>query len=286
MISRQPFIPANKDELLEVLGKCEKFRLVAGGTDYMVSHGKTRLPDFDLIDLSGISEFKGINSFHDQLRVGALETMSAVAGSPDLQAHAACLCDAASKVGSWQIRSRATLGGNLANCSPAADTPAALAALEAKVKLISPTGERILPVEDIPLGPNRSALKPEEIVSEFHLPVKPGRVSAFVKLGSRSEVSIARLNLAVSVLTDGRNISEARVFMGTLGLATLRCPKAETIISEQGFESDEGFGNALGEAIGEAIAGRGTMTYKQSAAKALAQDLLAIMRCRSAAGGN
>ncbi|UQZ90265.1 carbon monoxide dehydrogenase [Deltaproteobacteria bacterium Smac51] len=279
----EPMIPATLAELAEMIKTAEKFRLLAGGTDYMVAHGRTA-PDRPVIDLSGIAELHGITFSENEIVIGAMETMSALSAHAGLRPKAACLCEAASRVGSWQIRNRATVGGNMANASPAADTPAALAALDAKARLVSSRGARMAAAGDIPIGPNRAAIEPDEIIVSFHLPIKPGRISAFGKIGSRTQVSIARLNLAVSAVLEGGRVIEARVFMGTLGAAALHCPEAEKVLVEKGLEAEEQFGGALAHAAAEAIPGRSTLAYKQSGARALAEDVLTGLRAEAMKG--
>jgi carbon-monoxide dehydrogenase medium subunit len=210
--------------------------------------------------------------------------MTAVSESEVIRSRAACLAQAAASVGSWQIRNCATLGGNLANASPAADTPAALAPLDAAAVLVSPGGQRELPIHDFLTGPGSTALKDGELIAAFRIPAPETRVrlSAFEKLGSRSQVSIARLNLAASVLlgTSGKKAgvpASARVFMGTLGGAARRCPRAEDALIAvlEGAADALEFCGALAAAVEEAIPGRPTLPYKRSAAKALGLDLLA-----------
>ena len=277
-----PLIPSALPELLELLKPgLEKTFLAAGGTDFLVRHGHRLPPDARLIDLSGLSELRGINLEGDEIVIGALETMTRVSQNTMIQQRAAGLAAAAGRVGSWQIRSRATLGGNLVNASPAADTPPALASLDASVLIVSAEGRRRLSVEEALVGPNKSALNQGEVLVSFHLPVKPGRVSAFGKIGSRTEVSIARLNLAVSAVVEpGGAVSSARVFLGTLGLAARRAAEAEACLIDRGLEDADSFTEALASEVERAIPGRATLPYKCSAVRALGADVLADLRSR------
>jgi carbon-monoxide dehydrogenase medium subunit len=250
-------------------------RFVAGGTDWAIKRRADAYKSIDSVsvcfDLSGIGELKGIARLPNDILVGAMETMTSVAENEDLRRHAACLAEAAASVGSWQIRNRATLGGNLANASPAADTPVALSALDAVALLASPRGRRELPVSQVPTGPNSNVLEADELIAAFRIPLERERVSAFGKVGSRSQVSIARLNLAVSV-----SQGKARVFAGTLGTAVRRCPQAEKSIAAP-YAGAESFCEALAAEVREAIPGRSTLLYKQSAARALGLDLWAAL---------
>ena len=273
------YTPASLAALWSVRDQCGGDGImVAGGTDLLIEASRHINPRESLIDLSGLDELKGICEKNNSIYIGALETMSAVAANDLVIRRATCLAQAAGRVGSWQIRNRATLGGNLANTSPAADTPSAMAALEAEVILASPSGHRNVPVESIPSGPGQNSLRPGEIIVAFRLPISERLFSAFSKIGSRSEVSIARLNLAVAVSggksRTNNSFEKARVFMGTLGLALRRCPSAEKLLIESGLTRWKDFGQALAETIAEAIPGRSTLPYKSSAVMALAQDVL------------
>ncbi len=257
--------------------------LVAGGTDWVIKRHAKLANDAVVIDVFAVDEMQGIslegeNTEGGFLRIGALETMTSLHRNPLVRRYASALADAAYKMGSEQIRNRATVGGNIANSSPAADTPPALAALGAEAVLASEGGERIVPVEDV-LGRNRNTLASCEIIKEFRIPLDVNRVSAFLKIGSRSQVSISRVNLAVLARCTDNLFKDARVFVGTLGLAARRVPGAEEALSAAGF--DETFPAALATFAAEAIPGRPTLPYKQSALRGLAQDICVLLSQRA-----
>ena len=257
--------------------------LVAGGTDWVIKRHAKLANDAVVIDVFAVDEMQGIslegeNTEGGFLRIGALETMTSLHRNPLVRRYASALADAAYKMGSEQIRNRATVGGNVANSSPAADTPPALAALGAEAVLASEGGERIVPVEDV-LGRNRNTLASCEIIKEFRIPLDVNRVSAFLKIGSRSQVSISRVNLAVLARCTDNLFKDARVFVGTLGLAARRVPGAEEALSAACF--DEAFPAALATFAAEAIPGRPTLPYKQSALRGLAQDICVLLSQRA-----
>ena len=257
--------------------------LVAGGTDWVIKRHAKLANDAVVIDVFAVDEMQGIslegeNTEGGFLRIGALETMTSLHRNPLVRRYASALADAAYKMGSEQIRNRATVGGNVANSSPAADTPPALAALGAEAVLASEGGERIVPVEDV-LGRNRNTLASCEIIKEFRIPLDVNRVSAFLKIGSRSQVSISRVNLAVLARCTDNLFKDARVFVGTLGLAARRVPGAEEALSAAGF--DETFPAALATFAAEAIPGRPTLPYKQSVLRGLAQDICVLLSQRA-----
>ncbi|WP_010258563.1 FAD binding domain-containing protein [Treponema primitia] len=278
-----PLIPGSLDELLKLIERYSgSYIFAAGGTDCLAKLGGYMSPRYRLIDISGIDELKGISLEQDDLCIGALETMTSLSEDGRIKQYAPCLAMAAAKVGSWQIRNRATLGGNLANASPAADTPAALAALDTGVLLASLRGRRELPVDAVLTGPNRTALEPGEVITGFRIPLRQGRTSAFGKIGSRTEVSIARLNLAAAM---GGEV-EPRVFVGTLGTAALRCREAESALTRRGVPDPAPFCAALSRLVEKAIPGRSTLPYKISAIQALGEDVFSALWGSGTTGGS
>lgn len=253
---------------------------VAGGTDWIIRNRGRLSDDAVVADLSLIDEMRGISLDGGYLRIGALETMTSLHRSALVRKYASALADAAYVMGSEQIRNRATVGGNVANSSPAADTPPALAALGAEAVAASAEGERRVPVEEI-VGRNRSKLADGELIKEFVIPADAERISAFLKVGSRSQVSISRINVAAAACPQGGLYKEARLFVGTLGVAARRCAAAEAAMGAPGLEKS--LPEALCALAAEAIPGRPTLPYKQSALHALAQDLCAKLAERRAA---
>lgn len=255
---------------------------LAGGTDWIIkNHGKLA-PGAAVADISRIAELRGISVEGGYLRIGAMETMTALHGSDIVRRYASALADAAYVMGSEQIRNRATVGGNVANASPAADTPAPLAALGAAVVIASPCGERRASVEEI-VGRNKNSLSEGEIIKEFLIPADDGRISAFLKIGSRSQVSISRINIAVSARRENGLYKEARVYVGTLGAAARRCAGAEAALAASDFAQK--LPEELCGLAAKAIPGRSTLPYKQSALRALAQDICVLLGRRAEEAG-
>ena len=279
--------PRNITELTEyirVTSPADR-HFLAGGTDWLIKHHEKLPEDAAVIDLSLLRELRGTGAAEGSLFVGAMETMNSISSNNAVRSLATALADAASVMGSPQIRNRATVGGNLANSSPAADTPSALAALEAEVIVFSPGGERFASVEDILSAPNKNTLSDDEIIKGFRIPVKEERISAFKKIGSRTEVSIARLNMAASVRCVGGQFYEPLVYIGTLGLAAKRCRSAENALALAPEKRHDALLSALASFVEEAIPGRATLPYKKSAIQALGEDVLAMLEERAAKGG-
>lgn len=252
------FAPKTRKELLAVLSTGA--RPLAGGTDYFAK-GRPLSPH-PLVFLGNVPELSVISETEKTVIIGAAATMNTLSSYPLVQRRFTALALAAGSVGSLQIRNGATLGGNLANGSPAADTPPSLLALDARATLLCPRGERSVSVES--LINKTDGLAEDEIIWSFSLP-KTFVKSTFCKLGSRKEVTISRVNLAVAW-----NETTARVAVGTLGNAGRLCPDASKAWISNDFNA---FTVALQALAETSIAGRSTLPYKRRALVALAQDL-------------
>nr|MCU0494941.1 FAD binding domain-containing protein [Chloroflexaceae bacterium] len=173
-------------------------RLVAGGTDLLVELQRGVRPTSTLIDLSAVTGLKYIREENGIIHMGALATHNDVVASPLCVARALPLAQACWEVGAPQIRTRATIAGNLVTASPANDTITPLIALEAEVVLTSLHGERVLPLRDFYLGVRRTALQPGELLREIRFPaMRPGQHGLFLKLGLRRAQAISVINVCI-----------------------------------------------------------------------------------------
>jgi len=221
--------PNNIDEAVRCLsGAGGGARVMAGGTDLLVQlrggHVRPRL----IVDIKGIAELRRIDLTADGFRVGA-----AVAGA-ELGAHAAFarawpgVVEAFQLIGSTQIQGRASLGGNLCNASPAADSVPALIAAGARCTVAGPAGTRSVAVEEICTAPGRTSLAPGEFVVDFLFPTPPARsADAYLRFIPRTEMDIAVVGAAVSLTldADGRCVT-ARVALGAVAPRALLVPAA------------------------------------------------------------
>jgi len=209
--------PDTLNEALVFLGKhAEETAVVAGGTDVMVDLRSGTLRTRCLLDISRLSELKGIEVTGDALRVGAGVTLSEIYISDTLARFAPSLRKSAFSFASKQIRNVATIGGNVAHCSPCGDTVPPLIIHEAEVVLRSPRGERTIPIEALPTGPYMSSIGPDEILTHFLLKPKEGIFSDFQKIGRRQELAIARISMAAMAEKDEEGkISFIRLALGS-----------------------------------------------------------------------
>jgi CO/xanthine dehydrogenase FAD-binding subunit len=193
-------------------------RVLAGGTDLLVQL-KTGQTDPELVvDLKHIEALRTITVDAAGFRIGAAVSGAELREHPALRLSWPGVVEAANLIGSTQIQGRATLGGNLCNASPAADSVPALIAAGAEVTVHGPGGTRRLAVEDVVLAPRKTALAPGEFVAAFHLPAPPkGSADAYLRFIPRTEMDIAVVGCGVAVGTDAAGvITSARVGLGAV----------------------------------------------------------------------
>jgi CO/xanthine dehydrogenase FAD-binding subunit len=253
-------------------------RLLAGGTDLIRSmHQDHWEPDL-LIDLSGVRELDYVRLEDGTLHVGALATFAELQADPLVRRHARCLAEAAAQVGSVQIRNVATVGGNIANASPCADTVTALVALGAEVRTIDGGGRSAArTLAQILVGAGRTSLAPNEVITEVSFAaLGADQRTTFAKIGSRSTVTVARLSMALVVTYDpgAGTVSDARVALGAVGEAAFRDARLEELLEGRpaNAESARLFADGCMDAVRRAIPGRYSLPYKQYAAVGLAYN--------------
>jgi aerobic carbon-monoxide dehydrogenase medium subunit len=207
-------------------------RVLAGGTDLLVQMRADLIEPELIVDIKKIPETRAVTEERDGWRIGA-----AVTGA-ELKEHARFkrvwpgVVEAANLIGSTQIQGRATLGGNLCNGSPAADSVPALIAAGAVATVAGPQGKRDIPVEDVMLGPRQLALRKGEMVASFFLPPRPPRSGdAYLRFIPRTEMDIAVVGAGVSLTVDGGGaITAARVALGAVAARVLLVPEAARAI--------------------------------------------------------
>lgn len=208
--------------------------VVAGGTDVMVDLRAGAITPECLLDVSRLEPLRGIALTDDGLAVGAAVTLAEIQRSALLKTHAPALQKSAVNFASRQIRNVATIGGNVAHCSPCGDTLPALVIHEAQAVLASPRGERVVAVEEIASGPYLCALPKDELIIRFVL--KPAAVAYadFQKIGRRKELAIARMSMAYMANKDAAGrVSFLRFSLGSCTPTPRRVPQLEAMLLGQ-----------------------------------------------------
>jgi CO/xanthine dehydrogenase FAD-binding subunit len=268
---------ATLDDAYRLLGDTGG-RVIAGGTDVIVQMQRGVFPADTLIDVSGIPDLRFIRAETGRISVGALTTYADVLASRLLHKVAPALVEAAATVGAPQTRSRGTVGGNIGNASPAGDLLPPLLALNATVTLASAARSRVLPLDEMLVGPRRTRLASGEIIHSVSFERLPSTCGAvFLKLGNRSGMAIAVVNAAVVLTLDRRGrIAAGRVALGAVAPRTVRCPHAEAVLA--GRPPDAALFDEAARAIQHDIAPisdiRGTAAYRRQAAEHLVSRAL------------
>jgi len=219
--------PGTLSELLDILSSHGKeLQVVAGGTDLMIALKERTAAPKVVVDLGRLrKELGGIAVRGGALRVGALATFAQIESSPFVARYADALRQAAANVGTLQIRSIATLGGNLATASPAADAAPPLIALGATVMLQSSAGERTLPVQDVFVGPKRNGLGSGEIISYVEIPANGVR-SAWTRGAVRKENVLSTVSVALATTVQDGKFGTSRVALGAVAPTPILAEKA------------------------------------------------------------
>ena len=221
--------PRSLNEAFSALGNGKTSLLLAGGTDVIVQLREGRRHCDQLIDLKHIPEMMSYKLNPDgSLDIGAAVPLAELYENPDIQRRFPALVDCATIIGGISIQSRATLGGNLCNASPAADSSPALMALGAKLAIASSGGTREISAEDFFAGPGRNTLQPGELLLQVKIPAPVANTGSFYhRFIPRNEMDIAVASAGVSITLDADDkITAARVALGAVAATPLMVPAA------------------------------------------------------------
>jgi CO/xanthine dehydrogenase FAD-binding subunit len=226
--------PTSLDEALSFLAANPDARPLAGGTDLMVPFAAGRLPDRQFLNLWGLDGLRGIVVTEGEVTMGALTLFRDIAAHSLFQREFPNLVRSAKVTGALAIQSRGSLGGNIANGSPAADTPPSLLAYGADLELTSLRGSRWVPYADFHTGYKRSLLAPDELITRIRISrLREGGFHYFRKVGTRQAQAIAKVSLAAwARVADGR-IQELRLALGSVAPMPIRAKGTERILLGQ-----------------------------------------------------
>lgn len=277
--------PTSVDEAVSALtagGSCQPF---AGGTDLLVQMRSAPPSERRLVDVKQIPELASIALDAAGLRLGAAANCWEISQHKGLREAYPGLVEAAELIGSIQIQNRATVGGNLCNASPAADTVPALIAVGADCVIAGPTGRRTVTVAEFVTGPGTTQLRDDELLVELAIPPMPARsADAYLRFIPRGEMDIAVVGAGVSVTLDGDGTcTAARVALGAVGPTAFAVPAAAdavigTTLDEAALERAAA---AAREAANPIDDKRGTVTYRRTVAGVLTRRALQIAASRA-----
>jgi len=223
--------PGGIAEALALLADDPSARPFAGGTDLMVLLEAGLLPRGRYVSLWGLRDLRGIEERDDVVAVGALTTYTEVRQSDVVASHYPMLVHAASETGGVATQNRGTIGGNIANASPAADTPPALLAYDAALELQSASGSRRVEYRSFHTGYKKMDLRSGEIIARVLLPARvAGWRDFYRKVGTRKAQAISKICIAGSILMDHSTVADVRIAMGSVAPCVVRCPAAESAL--------------------------------------------------------
>ena len=282
------FAPPRLEEAVSLLRRYgKKAALMAGGTDFLLRLERGLVQPGVIVDLKKIRDLRGINSNRAGLKIGAATLMDEIASSHLIQTRYGILAKGAAAVGSIQTRNRATLGGNLCNASPAADTASPLIALGGRARIAGAKRVREVPLEEFFLGPGKSCLQPNEILKEIFVPSPVQRSAGSFQRCTRTAMDIALVNCAVflSLASKGGVVQDIRIALGAVAPTPVRVQAAEDVL--RGKNPDE---KAIEEAADCAAAGvrpiddvRSSASYRRAMVRVLTKR--AIEEALREAGG-
>jgi len=231
-------VPKTLKDALSLL-KDPSYKAFAGGTDLMVLFEAGVLPAGKYVSLAHLKELKGIRSDAKSLTIGALTTYTEIREHGIIQKEFPALSEAARETGAVAIQNRGTLGGNIANASPAADSPPALLVYGAELDLISESGKRTVTYDAFHSGYKKTALQTGEIISAIRLPRgAKGRKHYYRKVGTRKAQAISKVVLAAVAKKKGKELLEVRLALGSVAPTPLRAVKTEHFLAGQTVNPD------------------------------------------------
>jgi len=227
--------PQGLDEALDLLAQNDgTWKPFAGGTDLMVLLEAGNLPQQNYVNIWNLKELRGIEAHDSRVTLGALTTYTEVRSDPVLRAEFPMLCQAAKETGGIAIQNRGTLGGNIVNASPAADSPPALLAYDAELELISKSGSRTIRYGKFHRGYKQMDLRADELLIAIHLPRHPARrIHYYRKVGTRKAQAISKVCFAGLAEVDRNTIRDVRIALGSVAPIPIRCERTEAALRNQ-----------------------------------------------------
>ena len=232
--------PSDLSEALDTLAQnAGTWKPFAGGTDLMVLLEAGKLPHQNYVNIWNLNELRGIEVTDDRVILGALTTYTEVQNHPVLQTEFPMLCEAARETGGIAIQNRGTLGGNIVNASPAADSPPALLAYDAELELISKVGERRIPYSSFHLGYKQMDIHADELLRAIRLPRSTrGLTQYYRKVGTRKAQAISKVCFAATARINQDRVSHLRIALGSVAPIPLRCLETERALLNQPLDKD------------------------------------------------
>ena len=268
-------------DLTETLDRMAKepgvWKPFAGGTDLMVLLEAGKLPRKKFLNIWNLAELRGIQTSADHVTLGALTTYTEVRGHEILAREFPLLCRAAAETGSVATQNRGTLGGNIANASPAADSPPALLVYDAEIEIVSASGVRWIPYQQFHSGYKQMDLQPAELIRRVRVPRnKNAWRQHFRKVGTRRAQAISKVCFAAAARMDPGRIGDVRIVLGSVAPTALRAVRTEEVL--RGQRPEPAILRVAQDALAREIAPiddiRSTLRYRRTVARNLLAEFI------------
>ena len=285
--------PTTVEEARSLLAQDPDSRVFAGATDLIPQMRSGRSAPAVMVDLKRIDRLVAIDNDEQKWTIGAAAPTSSITDNSELSAMFPGLSEAAGLIGSDQIQNRSSLGGNLCNASPAADSVPAMIVNDVQAVVASSEGTRTVPVSEVTTGPGQTSLAPGEFVIEFTVDkVASGTSDAYLRMIPRTEMDIAVVGAAVRLTVTDNKISDARVALGAVAPTAVSVPDAAEALNGTELDGDTIPSDVLDAVAAAATAAcnpiddmRGTIDYRRRVAGVLAKRaaVIALNRARNGA---
>ena len=273
--------PENLNAALELLAQEPGvWKPFAGGTDLMVLLEAGKLPHRKFLSIRKFSELRQIEARPESLTIGALTTYAEIQRNEILQREFPLLCRAAQETGSVATQNRGTLGGNIANASPAADSPPALFVYDAEIELVSAKGTRRLPYRDFHTGYKRMQMRDDELIWRIHLNRRSNRRKEYYrKVGTRRAQAISKICFAAAADVEKGRINDVRIALGSVAPTVLRATETEKALGGEKLSNAllTAAQGILGREISPIDDMRSTTAYRRRVAQNLLAEFFDVM---------
>ena len=277
--------PQTLQEALEVLSRYGAHaRILAGGTDLIGQLKLGKRTPTHVIDIKKLSELKSITQ-GSVIKIGAGNNFKSVQDYFANSGVYAGLYESIFSIGKTQVLNMGTVGGNLANGSPKADTAPPLLTFDARIKLVSLNGERTLALEEFHTGPNQTVMADNEMLTEIEFDVLPSHASSAFEKTARVGADISKITCAVTVVRQGTICSSCRIACGAAAPVPMRTPRAEALINGRAVEYQmiENVARQIGREIDPPARGRAGQAYRRHMVAVMFRD--GFRRAWQKAGG-
>lgn len=236
----QLLTPTALGEALDFLARDEGvWKPFAGGTDLMVLLEAGQLPHKNYLNIWNLTELRGIEVTDSHVTLGALTTYTEVQDHATLREEFPMLCQAASETGGLAIQNRGTLGGNIVNASPAADSPPALLAYDAELEIVSKEGMRNIPYAKFHTGYKQMNIRPDELLRAIRLPRATREARHYYrKVGTRKAQAISKVCFAAMAWMNGDQIKNVRIALGSVAPIPIRCLRTEGTLRDKKINAE------------------------------------------------